>query len=508
MDAQNANEAAPPKPSASSASSRPNDSDRQKPSSSSVVAKSPALSRATLPSKDAKPSSKSALGPTSNESSKTSGLKSSTTASRDLKENKEPKDQKDSKDSKDPKDSKDSKEAKESNQAKESRDKDSREPKDHRDKDVRTTKDPKDTKSSTTAPSRNKHQDFTTDESSEAETIVLSKDGSPAKPRNRKVIKHEDKSNGASSSISVASADSLPRRHLVDKKDGQSDKTSRSAADSRDGSAPPVKKKRPLDKLAPGSKEATRGKNTSSSLSSVPGSPPRSRNTSSHPPSGSDTDHIVRRPKVTKRALSTASRDRLQPPEKLVPGKRKALKYDSDDDVDAHSKARRQRLANAGSEARSSKDSPRLSHGNSSNSGSLTKALMSRSSRDASLNRSESPPLRSHRRSLSTHATSQSNGLAIKKKRVPAPLQTTDYGSDDSSASGSSRVRSAKLRSLAAPTTAESSPAKIVAHKKHLDAHGQTYLARACARGELDMAKKRLAERPEDLNTADRKSVV
>ena len=40
-------------------------------------------------------------------------------------------------------------------------------------------------------------------------------------------------------------------------------------------------------------------------------------------------------------------------------------------------------------------------------------------------------------------------------------------------------------------------------HKKHLDAHGQTYLARACAKGEYETAKQRLQERPEDLNVAD-----
>jgi hypothetical protein len=40
-------------------------------------------------------------------------------------------------------------------------------------------------------------------------------------------------------------------------------------------------------------------------------------------------------------------------------------------------------------------------------------------------------------------------------------------------------------------------------HKKHLDAHGQTFLARACAKGEYDTAKHRLQDRPEDINVAD-----
>ncbi|KAI0128628.1 hypothetical protein BJ170DRAFT_337212 [Xylariales sp. AK1849] len=40
-------------------------------------------------------------------------------------------------------------------------------------------------------------------------------------------------------------------------------------------------------------------------------------------------------------------------------------------------------------------------------------------------------------------------------------------------------------------------------HKKHLDAHGQTLFAKACAKGEYGIAKMRLQERPEDLNFAD-----
>ncbi|KAI0187763.1 ankyrin repeat protein, partial [Xylaria flabelliformis] len=41
------------------------------------------------------------------------------------------------------------------------------------------------------------------------------------------------------------------------------------------------------------------------------------------------------------------------------------------------------------------------------------------------------------------------------------------------------------------------------AHKKHVDNHGQTLFAKACAKGEYETARKRLAERPEDLNFAD-----
>ncbi|KAF2969664.1 hypothetical protein GQX73_g3944 [Xylaria multiplex] len=44
---------------------------------------------------------------------------------------------------------------------------------------------------------------------------------------------------------------------------------------------------------------------------------------------------------------------------------------------------------------------------------------------------------------------------------------------------------------------------RIPGHKNHIDRHGQTLLAKACARGEYEMVKKRLAERPEDLDFAD-----
>lgn len=61
------------------------------------------------------------------------------------------------------------------------------------------------------------------------------------------------------------------------------------------------------------------------------------------------------------------------------------------------------------------------------------------------------------------------------------------------------------MKSVATPLTGEStiSPARMPAHKKHVDNHGQTLFAKACAKGEYEIARKRLAERPEDLNFAD-----
>ncbi len=324
------------------------------------------------------------------------------------------------------------------------------------------------------------------------------------------MIKHEDKPNGVSSLEASADAAFSGRRQTSDRKDGQTDKGDKSVGSSTDA---PMKKKRLHEKLQSNSQQAhPRLKDASSSLSSAPASPPRSRHPSSHPHSDSDSDR-AQIPKSPKHSVPP-SKDRLKPPEKLVPHKRKAPKAESDDEAESR-KARRMRLASAGgdrtshSPSKASKDSTRIGQGSAAGSingsGPTPKLSASRNSRDTSQNRSISPQPRGHRRSTSTHLPSQSNGLGQKKKRVPAPLQSTDYNSDESSASGSPHVRSAKLRSLATPATTESaiSPAKMGPHKKHLDAHGQTFLARACARGEVDLAKQRLQERPEDLNVAD-----
>lgn len=308
------------------------------------------------------------------------------------------------------------------------------------------------------------------DRDSDAETIVLpGKDGhSPSKARK---VRQEDKSDGDGDA--AKDAPKAPASHDGDK----------ATVPSRliDG----IKKKRlagHLDKDKP-----PRSKDGSSGLSSAPASPPQQRQhrrRSDDPRSSSDSEYSHHKP-----SSKSSLRDKLKSGERLLPHKRKATKPDSDDEADVH-KARRQRTIGAGIDSgRAHKDHK-----------------PSTSSRPHHENRSISPPVRSHRRSVSTQLQSQSsNGIAQKKKRLPPPLQSTGYHSDESSASGSPHPRSSKLRSLATPATADSnvSPAKIAPHKKHLDAHGQTFLARACARGEYEIAKQRLGERPEDLNVAD-----
>lgn len=353
-------------------------------------------------------------------------------------------------------------------------------------KHLTTTKIPsatKDSRPATTLPNA-QDDDVGPDQNSDAETIVLpGKDGiSPSKPR--KVIKHEDKSDGEIDDILPP-----PRKHLKDDRDGD-----RNGAPSDDALSSLERRKRQF-----GKEKQPRSKDASSGLSSAPASPPphrrnnhdpihrRRKSGGAHSESGSESAKSKSSKDPTKNKLN---------PDKLLLGKRKAPKAESDDEGESR-KARRPRISDpslditvSAKERDSRTSSGRLHHDRHS----------------TSRNRSLSPHGRPHRRSLSTQLPSQSsNGFSTKKRRVPAPLQSTEYHSDDSSASGSPHPRSSKLRSIATPVTGEStmSPARMPQHKKHVDNHGQTLLAKACAKGEYEVAKKRLTERPEDLNFAD-----
>jgi len=333
------------------------------------------------------------------------------------------------------------------------------------------------------ASASNAHEeDGVADGNSDAETIVLpGKDGhSPSKVR--KIIKREDKSD-----TEDAASVSRARKHESNgKQERDGDKGDR--AEKKDKSVS-VADGGPSDRAASiGAKkklaDKSKTKDGSSGLSSAPASPPQRRRRASNTHSKSDSETAqVESPKAS-------SKEKPKSVDKLVPHKRKAPRPDSDDEAE-NRKVRRQRTSGSGLDASRKPHPPTKSH---------------HDAHSSTRTRSVSPQPRAHRRSISTQLPGHSsNGLSHKKKRVPAPLQSTDYHSDESSASGSPHPRSSKLRSLATPATAESavSPAKMAPHKKHLDAHGQTFLARACAKGEYETAKHRLQERPEDINVAD-----
>ncbi|KAM5351358.1 hypothetical protein ACJ41O_004081 [Fusarium nematophilum] len=346
---------------------------------------------------------------------------------------------------------------------------------DEKDKDKDKDKDARQPANSSSAP----NPDAPEDRDSDAETIVLpGKDGhSPSKARK---VRQEDRSDGDGDGDvpkgTIRAAGSHPNE--IEKQPPLLGRT-----------GDPIKKKR-LSAHLDREKQSRSKDAASSGLSSAPASPPQHRQQhrrrSDDPRSSSDSEHSHSHPRPSKASI----REKIKSGERLVPHKRKVAKVESDDEAESR-KVRRQRTTSAGI------DSGRLHKEH--------KPPSTKSHHD-SQNRSLSPQSRSHRRSASSQLPSHSsNGLAQKKKRLPPPLQATEYHSDDSSASGSPHPRSSKLRSLATPATAESnaSPARMAPHKKHLDAHGQTFLARACARGEYEGAKTRLLERPEDLNVAD-----
>ncbi|KAK0124561.1 Set3 complex subunit [Cadophora gregata] len=312
---------------------------------------------------------------------------------------------------------------------------------------------------------------------SEAETIVLpGKDGhSPSKIR--KTIKHEDKSDDEEMR-DVPGTTNGNKKPTPSDGDGDAmpDNPSEATATSTLG-----KRKRAKHGT---SADDTAHLGNSSGLSSVPTSPVATTRSSLSKPAASDSE-VSRSPSPRSRSRS-ALRDKAKSVDRAFPRRGQYASVSGDEDETEPRTFGRQRSSGADHK------SGRPKGHNDINPRKRTRSI--------------SPQPRSHKRSISSQLPSKSShGLSHKKKRVPAPLQSTEYHSDDSSVSGNSHPRSSRLRSLAAPTTGESaiSPAKMAPHKKHVNSSGQTLLAIACSRGRLENVKQRYEERPEDLNLAD-----
>jgi hypothetical protein len=315
---------------------------------------------------------------------------------------------------------------------------------------------------------------------SEAETIVLpGKDGhSPSKIW--KSIKHEDKSDD----------EDIQMRDRLDKNGASIDAVRVSAEELRanpnestTGAAISTLGKRKRSKYGVNDEHL----GNSSGLSSVPTSPVATTRSSLSKPAGSESE-ISRSPSPRPRSRSTV-RDKAKSVDRIISRKNRYGSGSGDDDEGESRRFGRQR--SSGTDHRSGRDMGSRLHNESNprkRSGSI------------------SPHSRSHKRSISTQLPSKpSHGLSHKKKRVPAPLQSTEYHSDESSASGRSHPRSSRIRHLAAPATGDPtvSPVKMLPHKKHLNPSGQTPLAIAVQRGLLDTVKQRYEERRSDLNLAD-----
>jgi len=319
---------------------------------------------------------------------------------------------------------------------------------------------------------------------SDAETIVLpGKDGhSPS--RVRKSIKHEDKSDDE------VMTDAPDVKDLAERDENEDAAAATSTATRAEKAASATslgKRKRTKNGT---SKDDAAHLGNSSGLSSVPTSPVATTRSSLSKPAGSDSSDLSKSPSPPARA---AVRDKAKSADRVLPRKKHYASGSGDEDDAEAGSPRFGRQRSSGADHKANRD------GRSS-----SKLQVDNTSRKRT--RSISPHPRGHRRSISTQLPSKSShGLSHKKKRVPEPLKSTEYHSDDSSASGNSHPRSSRLRNLAAPTTGDSaiSPAKMPPHKKHVNSSGQTLLAIACSRGKLDIVKQRYEERPEDVNLAD-----
>lgn len=137
-----------------------------------------------------------------------------------------------------------------------------------------------------------------------------------------------------------------------------------------------------------------------------------------------------------------------------------------------------------------------------------TRSTTQQPTHQPSQDRSLSPLPRWHRRGSSTQSSQLQAPNGNRKRKAPPPLltmhertQSEDRHSDTSSASGSPRP-STYLRRIVSGDANAMSAAKMP-HKKHRDQNGRTWLARACAALEIDNARARLKERPEDLHIED-----
>ena len=317
---------------------------------------------------------------------------------------------------------------------------------------------------------------------SDAETIVLPGKHGHSPSRVRKSIKHEDKSEDE------VMADAPDVKGLVDGDENEDAAATAIATRAEKAASATSLGKRKRTKNGDSKDDAAHLGN-SSGLSSVPTSPVATTRSSLSKPAASDSD-LSKSPSPPARA---SIRDKAKSADRVLPRKKHYASGSGDEDDAEAGSPRFGRQRSSGADHKANRD------GRSSSKLQVDSTTRKRT-------RSISPQPRGHRRSISTQLPSKSShGLSHKKKRVPEPLKSTEYHSDDSSASGNSHPRSSRLRNLAAPTTGDSaiSPAKMPPHKKHVNSSGQTLLAIACSRGKLDIVKQRYEERPEDVNLAD-----
>ena len=279
---------------------------------------------------------------------------------------------------------------------------------------------------------------------SEAETVVLSGKNEASSNDNPKAIKHEGKS-GAE----VRTVQDVPREGTKDVKQSNSEDPGRKKAPKIPSTA------------------ATGDASYSSNLSSTASSPAEEERSSSK--GVSEPDH----------SRSEHLHDDDAHPKDIVSRKRKLRAEDTDEKT----QQRRRKRATSSETAHNSDR---------------------RDTRKASKGRSESPPTRRRNRAQSTQSV---DPQSTQKRRKPPPLHVGQrrkasedvYAESDDSGSANGIPR---LRKLVSTENVAMSPVKMP-HKKHRDKNGRTWLARACALDDVENARARLQERPEDIDIPD-----
>ena len=297
---------------------------------------------------------------------------------------------------------------------------------------------------------------------SEAETVVLPANQEGATEKPRKIIKHEDK--GSDPAVAIKTDDGL---------------------------VSPREKEDLLD--SHGDPQAL-GQQTSASEDVTPSTLLEGGNSSNLSSTVSSPAHGAR---SSKKGDSESNRSRSSPPNEentqaREDGSRKRkLGEDGHDD-----NGRRRR-----SKTEPSSDGANVKERRG------TRSVTHQETRPESDDRSASPPSRSHRKTHSiSNIVPELQSTHKRRKAPPAHLpgnrrkdsEDTHQESDDSGSTHGPNP----LRKFASADTIAMSPAKVP-HKKHRDKNGRTWLARACAAEEVEAARVRLQERPEDLNVPD-----
>ena len=312
---------------------------------------------------------------------------------------------------------------------------------------------------------------------SEAETIVLDgKDGDATKKAKR-VIKHEDQSetgNRTREDVEMKDAPGIAVEDIA-------------VAENEPSDLLTVKRKRVAKE---GKKDgANHEAGNSSGLSSVPTSPATKTHSSRRAASESDDS------RSSPPHPSSKGRPRGPPKSR----KRKLGESDSEDDG-SHVDSRKV----SGAEV------PGFKERRETRSATVRSGSPGKHDHRGSEERSISPRIRSHRRAVSSQSTPHlSNGSIPKKRKLPPPPVSIreakisdDVQSDSSSTNGSPRP-SAHLKKAYSGDVSTLSPAKMPVHRKLRDQIGRTFLARACAKNDIETAQTCLTERPQDIDVPD-----